>query len=98
MSVVTSIIILFPYSEDERDSLENPTNCYSGTKSFNSVVLLASYNNFPEEAFLEVISSAVNWLDADSVQVFLNSEKFNDKSFRVYSNAGKNLASDSVKW
>jgi hypothetical protein len=121
MSVVTSIIILFPYSEDERDRIaeinafefngrkydfhwidendgpDSPSNCYSGTKSFNGVVLLASYNNFPEEAFLRFISSAVKWLDEDAVQILIKSEKHNDRSFRVYSFAGKTLVSDSLK-
>jgi hypothetical protein len=122
MSVVTSIIILFPYSEDERDRIEeinsftfdgkkynflwideksspdNPSSCYAGSKSFNSVALLASYNNFPEEAFLKYISSVVKWLDEDAVQVLIKSEGINDRSFRVYSSAGKILATDSLKW
>ena len=122
MSVVTSIIILFPYSEDELDRIKeinsfefngrcfnfswidektgpgNPSNCYSGSKGFNGVVLLASYNNFPEEAFLQHISSTVKWLDEDAVQVLLKSERSNDRSFRVYSSAGKILVSDSLKW
>jgi hypothetical protein len=99
MSVVTSIIIIFPYSEDERDRVkeinefqhdgrkfhfnwidektdpDNPSECYSGNKGFNSVVMLASYNNFPGQAFLDYIGSKVKWLDEDSVQVLINSEK-----------------------
>jgi hypothetical protein len=121
MSVVTSIIIAFPYSEDERDRIqqinefkhagksyhfswidentdsENASICYSGTKGFNSVVLLASYNNFPEEAFLSYVSSEVKWLDQDSVQILINSEKDNDRSFKLYMNAGKKLVCDSLK-
>jgi len=121
MSIVTSIIITFPYSEDERDRVkeinefefsgrkyifnwidentgpDRSSECYAGNKSFNSVVLLASYNNFPEEAFLEYISSKVKWLDEDSVQVFINSEKSNDRSYKVYMNAGRKLICDSLK-
>ena len=121
MSVVTSIIIIFPYSEDERDRIkeinefkyegrsfdfswidekkdsENSSECYAGNKSFNSVVLLASYNNFPEEAFLKYMSFEVKWLDEDSVQILINSEKNNDRSYKVYMSAGKTLALDSLK-
>jgi len=121
MSVVTSIIVLFPYSEDERDRVDeinefehdgrkyyfrwidektepdNQSECYSGNKVFNSVVILASFNNFPEEAFLEYLGSKVNWLNPDAVQVLINSEKNNDKSYRVYMNAGKKMICDSLK-
>jgi len=121
MSVVTSIIVIFPYSEyeserikeinsfthegrqynfhwiDEKTNSEDVSECYSGNKSFNSVVLLASYNNFPTELFLTHLSN-VNWDDDDSVQVFINAEATNDRSFKIYSHAGKKLVSDSLKF
>lgn len=121
MSIVTSIIIIFPYSEDERDRIEeinsftfedrkfyfhwidqnttadNQSDCYSGNKVFNSVLLLASYNKFPTEPFLKHLSSKVNWLDIDAVQVLLNSEDTNDKTFQIYSDAGKTLVCNSLK-
>jgi hypothetical protein len=122
MSVVTSIIILFPYSEDELDRIteinsfehegrkyyfhwidektdsDNPSECYSGTKSFKSVVLLASYNRFPIEPFLKHLSTNVKWEDEDAVQVLIGSEETNDRSYKIYSHGGKVLICDSLKF
>lgn len=122
MSVVTSIIIIFPYSEneserikevnefehdgtrfyfrwiDENSDSESPSNCYFGNKSFNSVVLLGSYNKFPTDFFLRHLSNNVKWENHDSVQVFINSEATNDRSFKIYSHAGKKIICDSLKF
>jgi len=122
MSVVTSIIIIFPRSEyvserikevnefefkgkkydfhwiDNDTDPDNGSNCYSGTKVFNSVILMASYNNFPIDSFLNHMSSMVKWEYEAAVQVLINSEDTNDMSFKIYSYAGRVLVSDSLKF
>lgn len=122
MSVVTSLIIIIPQSEDEQSRLEELNQFevndrkfifqtldqiieandgllfHTGSKSFNSIVILASYNDFPIDEFLKHVSQKVKWDNAEYVQVLVNSEKTNDRTFRVYSNAGGKLLLDSEKW
>ncbi|MBN9296217.1 MAG: hypothetical protein J0I41_04350 [Filimonas sp.] len=119
MSVVTSIIIIFPYSESETERIaeinnyrfENKTyefnwidneglsyNYYSGNKNFNSVVLMASFNNFPTDDFLVFIATKIKWDEPEYVQILINSEASNDRTFRIYSNAGATCLQESRKW
>lgn len=119
MSVVTSIMIAFPYSELESDRIkeinnfthgnrtysfhwiDDPQNkepCYTGSKKFNSVILLASFNTFPVDEFLTYLSTQVKWDDPEYVQVFIKSEATNDRSYKIYKNAGAVLIADAEKW
>lgn len=118
MSIVTSLIIIFPYSENESERIKEINNfehdgkkyCftwiddpksefqYSGNKKFNSVVLLGSFSNFPTTTFLEFLARGINWEDPKYVQVMINDEKSNDRTFSVFSDAGNVINCPSLKW